>query len=150
MASSVSIAAFWLIAMIVLLAVEAMVPGLISIWFAIGALAALIAALLHAPLWLQVVWFIVVSVVSLAVTRPLAKKYVNGRVKPTNADMILGKDCLVTEAIDNVLGTGAVIVAGKTWTARMENDADRAAEGEVLKAVRIEGVKLIVRRERIQ
>ena len=147
---SISIAAFWLIAMIVLLAVEAMVPGLISIWFAIGALAALIAALLHAPLWLQVVWFIVVSVVSLAVTRPLAKKYVNGRVKPTNADMILGKDCLVTEAIDNVLGTGAVIVAGKTWTARMENDADRAAEGEVLKAVRIEGVKLIVRRERIQ
>ncbi len=147
---SISIAAFWLIAMIVLLAVEAMVPGLISIWFAIGALAALIAALLHAPLWLQVVWFIVVSVVSLAVTRPLAKKYVNGRVKPTNADMILGKDCVVTEAIDNVLGTGAVIVAGKTWTARMENDADRAAEGEVLKAVRIEGVKLIVRRERIQ
>lgn len=150
MVSSVSIAAFWLIAMIVLLAVEAIVPGLISIWFAIGALAALISALLHAPLWLQVVWFVVVSVVSLALTRPLAKKYVNGRVKPTNADMILGKDCVVTEAINNVLGTGAVTVGGKIWTARMENDTERAAEGEVLKAVRIDGVKLIVRRERLQ
>ncbi len=146
MTASVNMAVVWLIAMIVLLVVEAIVPGLISIWFALGALAALIAAALHAPMWLQVTWFLVVSVAALALTRPLAKKYVNGRVKPTNADMLLGKECVVTEEIDNVRGTGAVTVGGKVWTARMENDAEKAAVGEVLKSVRIEGVKLIVRR----
>ena len=81
----------WLIAMIVLLAVEAVVPGLISIWFALGALAALVSALLHAPLWLQIVWCLVVSVAALALTRPLAKKYINSRTQPTNADMLIGK-----------------------------------------------------------
>ena len=59
----------WLIAMIVLLVVEGLVPGLISIWFALGALAALVSALLHAPLWLQIVWFLAVSIAALALTR---------------------------------------------------------------------------------
>ena len=146
MTASVNMALVWLIAMIVLLVIEGIVPGLISIWFALGALAALIAAALHAPLWLQLLWFLVVSVVALAATRPLVKKYVNSRVKPTNADMILGKDCVVTEEIDNIRGTGAVTVGGKVWTARMENDEDKAAVGEILQGIRIEGVKLIVRR----
>lgn len=146
MSASVNMAVVWLIAMIVLLVIEGIVPGLISIWFALGALAALIAAVLHAPMWLQLLWFLVVSIVALAATRPLVKKYVNSRVKPTNADMLLGKDCVVTEEIDNVRGTGAVTVGGKVWTARMENDEEKAAVGEILKSVRIEGVKLIVRR----
>ena len=146
MTASVNMALVWLVAMIVLLVIEGIVPGLISIWFALGALAALIAAALHAPMWLQLLWFLVVSVVALAATRPLVKKYVNSRVKPTNADMILGKDCVVTEEIDNVRGTGAVTVGGKVWTARMENDEERAAVGEILHGIRIEGVKLIVRR----
>lgn len=81
----------WLIAMIVLLVVEGVVPGLISIWFALGALAALVSALLHAPLWLQIVWFLAVSIVALALTRPLAKKYINSKTQPTNADMLIGK-----------------------------------------------------------
>ena len=144
MTSTVNMALIWLIAMIVLLIVEAVVPGLVSIWFALGALAALIAAILHAPMWLQLVWFFVVSIAALVLTRPLAKKYVNSRVKPTNADMILGKECVVTEEIDNIRGTGAVTVGGKVWTARMENDGETAAVGEVLKTLRIEGVKLIV------
>ena len=137
----------WLVAMIVLLIVEGLVPGLVSIWFALGALAALIAALTGAPLWLQVIWFMVVSVVTLAVTRPLAKKYINSRTVPTNADVMLGKECVVTEAIDNVLGTGAVTVGGKVWTARMDNDVEKAAPGQRVRAVRIEGVKLIVSAE---
>ena len=147
MIATVNMAVVWLIAMIVLLIVEAVVPGLISIWFALGALAALIAAALHAPMWLQLVWFFVVSIAALVLTRPLAKKYVNSRVKPTNADMILGKECVVTEEIDNIRGTGAVTVGGKVWTARMENDGETAAVGEVLKTLRIEGVKLIVSKE---
>lgn len=134
----------WLVAMIVLLIVEAIVPGLVSIWFAIGALAALVSALLGAPLWLQMVWFLVVSVVALALTRPLVKKYVNGRVQPTNADALIGRDCVVTEDIDNIAGIGAVKVDGKVWTARSVDDNLRFQAGSIVTAVRIEGVKLIV------
>ena len=147
MVANISMPVVWLIAMVLLLIVEGLVPGLIYIWFALGALAALLAALLHAPLWLQLVWFFAVSVAALALTRPLVKKYVNSRVKPTNADMILGKECVVTEEIDNIRGTGAVSVSGKVWTARMDSDADTAAVGEVLVILRIEGVKLIVRKQ---
>ena len=145
---SVSMTALWLGAMIVLLIVEALAPGLVSIWFALGALAAMISSMLGAPLWLQLVWFFLVSVVSLLLTRPLAKKYVNGRAVPTNADMAIGKDCVVTETIDNVRGTGAVSVGGKIWTARMAAPEGRAEKGTVLRAVRIEGVKLIVEEKR--
>jgi membrane protein implicated in regulation of membrane protease activity len=140
--------ALWLGAMIALLIVEALAPGLVSIWFALGALAAMISSMLGAPLWLQLVWFFLVSVVSLLLTRPLAKKYVNGRAVPTNADMAIGKDCVVTETIDNVRGTGAVSVGGKIWTARMASPEGRAEKGTVLRAVRIEGVKLIVEEKR--
>ena len=117
----------WLAAAIILLIVEGLAPGLVSIWFALGALAAMVSAMLGAPLWLQLVWFALVSVVSLILTRPLAKRYVNARAVRTNADMAIGQDCVVTEAIDNVLGRGAVSVGGKIWTARM-CEADGKAE----------------------
>ena len=135
----------WLVAMIVLLVIEGVVPGLISIWFALGALAALVSALLHAPLWLQIVWLLVVSIAALALTRPLAKKYINAKTQPTNADMLIGKECVVRESIDNVLGAGAVSVDGKVWTARTENDDIKVPEGSRAVVVRIEGVKLIVK-----
>ena len=140
----VSMAVVWLIATVVFLIIEGIVPGLISIWFAAGALAALLAAMVGAPIWLQVVWFLLVSIAALAITRPLVKKYVNGRTQPTNADRIFGKECVVREAIDNVQGTGAVAVDGKVWTARMEEENERAAVGEIVVARRIEGVKVIV------
>ena len=142
----VNMAVVWLVAMVVLLIVEAIVPGLVSIWFAIGALAALIAALLNAPLWLQVVWFLAVSAATLVLTRPLAQRYVNSRVQPTNADALIGRDCVVTEDIDNLAGTGAVKIGGKVWTARAEDENEKYAQGDVVKAVRIEGVKLIVKK----
>jgi membrane protein implicated in regulation of membrane protease activity len=141
---SVSMTAVWLAAMVVLLIVEALVPGLVSIWFALGALAAMISAMLGAPLWLQLTWFFLVSVVSLLLTRPLAKRVVNARAVRTNADMAIGQDCVVTEEIDNVRGAGAVSVGGKIWTARMAEPEGKAPKGAVLRAVRIEGVKLIV------
>lgn len=134
----------WLVAMIILLIIEGVVPGLVSIWFALGALAALISALLSAPIWLQIVWFLLVSIISLALTRPLAKKYVNAKVQPTNADAVLGRECIVTEDIDNVLGVGAVVVGGKTWTARSADENLKIEKGETVKALRIDGVKLIV------
>ena len=141
----INMPAVWLVLMIILLVIEGVVPGLVSIWFALGALAALLSAIVGAPLWLQVVWFLLISVVSLILTRPLAKKYVNSKTTPTNADMLIGQECLVTEAIDNVLGLGAVTVGGKIWTARTENPDIKVAIGQTMTVVRIEGVKLIVR-----
>ena len=140
-----SMTAVWLVAMIVLLIIEGIVPGLVSIWFAIGAFAAMISAILGAPLWLQVLWFFAVSILTLCLTRPFAKKYVNSRATPTNADMLIGKECVGTEEIDNVLGTGAVTVGGKVWTARTEEPDGKAETGKVMTVVRIDGVKLIVK-----
>ncbi|MBQ3381016.1 MAG: NfeD family protein [Oscillospiraceae bacterium] len=143
MGGDVQLSVLWLIAMIVLLIIEAVVPGLISIWFALGALAALVAALFHAPFWLQVVWFLVVSILTLLLTRPFVKKYVNNRVTPTNADMVIGKEAVVTEAIDNLQEKGAVRLDGKIWTARMADESAGAEVGETVHILRIEGVKLI-------
>jgi membrane protein implicated in regulation of membrane protease activity len=142
--SMVNMPVVWLVAVIALLIIEGLAPGLVSIWFALGALAALISALLGAPLWLQALWFVLVSVASLCLTRPLAKKYINAKVVPTNADMLVGKECIVKETVDNIAGTGAVAVDGKTWSARMADETERAAVGEVVSVLRIEGVKLIV------
>lgn len=133
----------WVVIMVVFLVVEAATAGLTCIWFAIGALAALIAALFGAPIWLQLVWFFIVSVVTLYFTRPLVLKYVNSRSQPTNADMVIGKEALVTEAIDNVESAGAVAVGGKVWTARSEN-GEPIEVGSIVTVLRIEGVKLIV------
>ena len=138
-----SIATLWVIALVVFLVIEAITVGLTSIWFAAGALAAWICTLLGAPVWLQVAVFIVVTAVALYFTRPLVKKYINGKVVPTNADANIGKECRVMETIDNIAGTGAVYVDGKTWTARSDND-EVIPEGELVTALRIEGVKLIV------
>ena len=138
-------AVFWTCAIILFLVVEAIVPGLVSIWFAFGSIPALISALFSGPIWLQVALFLVTSVVALILTRPLAKKYVNSRVQATNADMMIGKDCVVKETVDNLQGTGAVSVGGKVWTARTEQDGIVLPEGSVAVVLRIDGVKLIVK-----
>ena len=137
--------AVWVVLMIAFLVIEGAAPGLVSIWFALGALAALISALLGAQVWLQAVWFVVISVVALVATRPLAKKYVNSRTQATNADMLIGQECIVTETIDKLHGTGAVSVAGKIWTARTDEPEAIIEKGSVAVVERIEGVKLIVK-----
>ncbi len=142
--SGLNMTMLWLVVMVVLLIVEGVVPGLVSIWFAAGALMALLVALWDLPLWVQFAVFLVVSLVLLVLTRPLAKKYVNARITPTNADRIVGSDCVVTEEIDNLQGTGAVAADGKVWTARMDTVDGKAPKGSVVRALRIEGVRLIV------
>ncbi len=142
-----SMTAVWVVLMIVFLVVEGIVPGLVSIWFALGALAALISSMLGAQLWLQAVWFIVVSVLALIATRPLAKKYVNSRVQATNADMLIGQECVVKEAVNQLAETGAVAIGGKIWTARTDSADTILEEGSIAVVERIEGVKLIVRKK---
>ncbi|MBQ6600614.1 MAG: NfeD family protein [Clostridia bacterium] len=136
---------FWLIAVIALGIAEAVTVGLVTIWFAVGALAALISSLFGGPLWLQILLFIVVTAVTLVTTRPIVKKYFGKNShKATNADMVIGKEAHVTEAINNLKGTGAVRCMGKEWSARSEN-GEEIGEGEIVVAVKIEGVKLIVK-----
>ena len=133
----------WLGLLIVFVVAERISVGLTSIWFAAGALLALISALLHAPLWVQLTLFIGVSLVCLAAVRPLARRYLNSRVVPTNADRVIGSEARVTEDIDNIRGKGAVIVGGVTWTARSESGQPIPRNAQV-KIVRMEGVRLFV------
>lgn len=133
----------WLGAIVLFGVVEAATAGLVSIWFVAGALAALIAVLLGAGIWVQLVAFVVVSAAALALTRPLVKKITAGRSVPTNADRVLGREAKVTETIDNENSTGAVYVDGKTWTARSA-DGSVLPAGSRVEIRRMEGVKLIV------
>ena len=134
---------FWIVLVIIFAVVEAMTAGLTCIWFGVGAVAALISAFFGAAIWLQFVWFFVISIASLLLTRPLVRKYVDSVKQPTNADMVIGRTALVIEDIDNIAATGAVSVGGKEWTARSDTGV-RILSGEVVTVLRIDGVKLIV------
>lgn len=133
----------WLGLLILFAVGEAVSVGLTSIWFAAGALAALVCALLNGPLWLQITLFIIVSILCLLAVRPLAKRYLNGKVQPTNVDRILGEEAQVTEDIDNIQGRGAVTIGGITWSARSQN-GEAIPTGALVKVLRIEGVKVFV------
>lgn len=134
----------WVILAALFLVVELVTVGMVSLWFMVGAIAALAAAALGAAAWLQIVLFLVVSGVCFAVLYPRLKHLVVRGQQATNADMVLGQTCVVTQRIDNIAGTGAVAVGGKTWTARTENDSVTVEEGSLVRAEDIRGVKLIV------
>ena len=134
----------WLIALVVFAVVEAATAGLVCIWFAVGALAALLAGLFGAGILVQVVVFAVVSAVALAATRPLVRRMTAGKAVATNADRVLGAAAKVTETIDNADSSGAVYVDGKTWTARSA-DGSVIHAGERVEVTAMEGVKLFVK-----
>lgn len=138
--------AFWVVALVVFLIVEAVTAGLVSIWFVFGSLVALICAALGAAVWLQIFWFVIVSVATLVLTRPLVKRYVDSRSVATNADRSIGRAAVVTERIDNLAATGAVKLDGVVWTARSTDDAVAIETDERVTVRAIEGVKLIVER----
>ncbi|MBR3817680.1 MAG: NfeD family protein [Clostridia bacterium] len=135
---------FWIVLLVVLIIVEAVTAQLVTIWFAAGAAAALIAELCGLQQWLQWVIFIAVSAVALIATRPLVRKVTNKTVQPTNADRCIGQTAVVTEDIDNVEGKGQVHVNGVTWTAR-SSDGSVFRKDERVTVEKIEGVKLIVK-----
>lgn len=134
----------WLIALVVFAVVEAATAGLVCIWFAVGALAALLAGLFGAGIVAQVVVFAVVSAAALAATRPLVRRMTAGKAVATNADRVLGASAKVTETIDNENSRGAVYVDGKTWTARSA-DGSVIHAGERVEVTAMEGVKLFVK-----
>ncbi len=137
----------WLIIMAVMILVEISAPGLVSIWFAAGALAAYVSALLGASTAIQVMAFVLVSVVLLLLTRPLAKRFINERAAKTNKDTIPGRMAIVTEEINNLAATGHVTIDGLPWTARAASEEEIIPVGEEVVVEKIEGVKCIVKRK---
>ena len=135
----------WIGAILVFGIAEAATAGLVSIWFVGGSVAALIVAAFGGPLWLQFVLFLLVSIALLIATMPLARK-AREKVVPTNADRVLRHDARVMETIDNARAAGAVYIDGKTWTARSE-DGTVLAKDTMVEVVRMEGVKLFVRKK---
>lgn len=134
----------WAVAIVGFGVLEAVTVQLVSIWFVIGSVAGLVAALLGAPIYLQVIICIAVSVLALLVTRPLVRKKLKTQVQPTNADRVIGQTAVVVEEINNLAQTGTVKIDGKVWTARSSDD--KILPPNSLVAVeKIDGVKLIVK-----
>ncbi len=139
-----SLAIIWLIVLVVCLVVEISTLGLASIWFAGGALLALIISLIGGPLWLQILVFLVTSIVLLVFTRPIATKYFNKNRTKTNVESVAGKQAIVTVTIDNLKGEGQIVTDGMEWTAR-SMDSSVIEEGTIVTIEKIEGVKAIVK-----
>lgn len=138
----------WLIALIAFAIAEGATAQLVSLWFVGGSLAALIAAICAAPLWLQFTLFVGVSVLLLLSLRPLLRKYLKPYLVPTNADRCIRKSALVQERIDNLASTGRVRVEGMDWAARSV-DGSVIEAGEQVTVCRIEGVRLFVERQTV-
>lgn len=136
----------WLVLFVVFLVAELVTAGaLVSIWFCVGALAALVAAYFGAAFWVQMTLFFVVSIGLLLATKPFLKKHLDPKTMATNADRILQNRGIVEEEINNLKGQGAVKIDGKSWTARnIDGDAVIPANAEVI-VVGIEGVKAMVK-----
>ena len=136
-------AVVWFVLMVFFLLLEAGTVALVSTWFAVGALAAMIAALCGGPVWLQCVLFFVISVLLLLCLRGILRKYITPKLVRTNVDSIVGTEGLVTARIDNVLSAGQVKLGGMEWSAR-STTGEVIEPGERIRVDRVEGVKVYV------
>lgn len=137
----------WLILLTVFIVIEIATLGLVTIWFAGGALLAFVAALITESVLIQVIVFLAASFLLLFFTRPIAAKHFNNKRTKTNTDSLVGEYCKVTEEIDNFNETGTVLLNGLEWTARSKEDT-KISVGTRVKVSRIEGVKAIVEEEK--
>ena len=135
---------FWLVAMVALIVIELATLGLTTIWFACGALVAVVAAALDAPLLLQILMFVVVSFAVLLAVRPIAVKYFNKDRTRTNIESMIGRQAIVVGEIDNMQGIGQVSVNGMEWSARSTINELKIAVGHLVVIRAVDGVKLIV------
>ncbi len=133
----------WLVLLVAFLAAEAATVSMVSLWFAVSALVALLVALLGGPGWLQGTLFLVISAVLLALLRPIVRRYISPRITATNVDSVIGSTGLVTAAIDNVSAAGQVKLGAMEWTAR-STSGQPIPVGTLVKVDRIEGVKAFV------
>ncbi|MCC8168523.1 MAG: NfeD family protein [Clostridiales bacterium] len=138
----------WLVLLIVFLAVELVTIGLTSIWFAAGALVALVIAGFGGGIGIQAAAFLAVSIILIAATRPFAQRIINSRTQKTNKDALIGTEIVIREPVNNRAQTGTAFADGKEWTVRSTEDGEVLEEGTLAKVVSISGVKLIVERIR--
>lgn len=134
---------FWLIAIVVFLMVEGATVAMVSLWFAFGALAALIASLLGGQVWLQALLFFLVSAGLLAALRPVTRKHFTPKLTKTNVDAIVGSQGYVTAHVDNLSAQGQVKLGAMVWTAR-STSGDKIEAGTLVRVDRVEGVKVFV------
>lgn len=135
----------WLIAFVVFAAVEfATSMALVSIWFAVGSLAALVLSALDLPLWIQLVVFIIVSAILLVCTRPIAKKLAKNNVD-TNLELNVGKTAEVLEDIDNTKAVGRVKLDGVHWSA-VSQTGEFIEKGLHVTVTKVDGSKLYVKK----
>lgn len=145
----ISMIVVWLVLLLVSIIVEFLTTSLVSIWFAFGCLVAAVMALIGVPIFAQIISFAIVSILIMAVIRPIAKEYFNNKTIETNAGSVVGKHARVTGVIDNLLGTGTVVVEGMEWSARSSFDEVKISVGETVTIKAIDGVKLIVEKTNI-
>ena len=136
--------AFWIVMLIAFVVIEALTAQLVTIWFAVGSVAALISEMLGAEVWLQWLIFVAVSALVIIATRPFVKKLTKQKSTPTNADRCIGQTAVVTEEINNLEAVGAVKVGGIVWSARSES-GEIIEAGKTVTVTKIDGVKLIVK-----
>lgn len=140
---------FWLVLFVVLLIIEILTMGLTTVWFAGGALVAFILAYVGFELPVQIIVFLLVSIILLILTRPIAIKFFNKERQKTNAESLIGQRAVVLETIDTIHGTGRVEVNGMEWSAKVDEASYTIDVGEIVVVEGIQGVKLIVRKEEI-
>lgn len=136
----------WLVVVVVFLAVELATVTLTSIWFAAGGLIALFVAMAGGGFAFQMVAFLIAAFGMFFATKPWADKVINAKKTSTNADRAIGEEVRVLERINNLDQTGRVVVHGQDWMARTEDDKNIIEQGELVRIVRISGVKVIVER----
>lgn len=136
----------WLIIMAIMVIVEIITVGLTSIWFAGGALIAFFASLFGAPVAVQIVLFIIVSILTLALFRPKAVEHFNKTRTKTNVDSMIGKRVKVVEPVSNLDGTGTVLLNDVEWTARSAS-GQNIEKDSIVVVKEVKGVKLIVEKE---
>lgn len=138
-----NMAIIWLIALVVMIIAELSTMQLVSIWFAAGALLALVGTLLGAPFFVQVLLFVAGSLLLLVFTRPIAKRLLPNKPTPTNAELDIGKKAIVIEKIDAAVSTGRVRLDGVDWMG-VSAAGNVIEEGKTVVVRKIDGSKLIV------
>ena len=133
----------WIALMVLFGVLEAATVNMVSIWFVGGSLVAMIADLAGAGLWTQLILFVLTAGILLACLRPFVCRFVTPHKTATNADMVIGREAYLTEAVDNLRGTGALKLDGKVWSVRSANDTVLEKD-TLVTVVKMEGVKLYV------
>ncbi len=141
-------AIYWLIFFVILIGIEIGTMALTTIWFAGGALAAFVFALLGAGITVQLAVFVIVSFVLLFFTRPWAARFFNNHTEKTNVESLVGKQARITAEVNNQLGTGTAVTGGQEWTARALRDEDIYPVDAMVVIREVRGVKLIVSSEK--